>query len=146
MPARCTTAFTRGCSRSPTSRACFQAMTTAAIRCPRSAGRSGTTQGSPTVTVADLSNSWGTSNCPGPRCWISSCRPTGAWEFRMPPEDTTDSAAILARAEARAKQEGVAFRGLLMPEETWALFKKGEIELVDTRTLAERDLVGYVPG
>ena len=64
----------------------------------------------------------------------------------MPPEDATDRAAILARAEARAKQEGVAFRGLLMPAETWALFKKGEIELVDTRTLAERDLVGYVPG
>jgi rhodanese-related sulfurtransferase len=33
-----------------------------------------------------------------------------------------------------------------MPDETWALFKQGELELVDTRTLAERDLVGYVPG
>ena len=38
------------------------------------------------------------------------------------------------------------FRGLLTPVETWALFKQGEIALVDTRTLAERDLVGYVPG
>jgi rhodanese-related sulfurtransferase len=68
----------------------------------------------------------------------------------MPPEDPTDRAAdsstILARAEARAKEQGVPFRGLLMPAETWALFKKGEIELVDTRTSAERDLVGYVPG
>ena len=64
----------------------------------------------------------------------------------MPPEDTADRAAILARAEARAREQGVPFRGLLMPAETWGLFKKGEIELVDTRTLAERDLVGYVPG
>ena len=53
---------------------------------------------------------------------------------------------IRARAEARAKDEGVPFRGFLMPAETWALFKEGEIELVDTRTLAERDLIGYVPG
>ncbi len=64
----------------------------------------------------------------------------------MPPEDSTDRAAILARAEARARDEGVAFRGSLMPAETWALFSKGEIELIDTRTRAERDLVGYVPG
>jgi len=64
----------------------------------------------------------------------------------MPPDDAAERGAILARAEARAKEQGVPFRGLLMPAETWALFKKGEIELVDTRTLAERDLVGYVPG
>jgi rhodanese-related sulfurtransferase len=64
----------------------------------------------------------------------------------MPPEDSSERAAILAHAEARAKEQGVPFRGLLMPAETWALFKKGELELVDTRTLAERDLVGYVPG
>ena len=68
----------------------------------------------------------------------------------MPPEDFADSAAelstIRARAEARAKDGGVAFRGFLQPAEAWALFKAGEIALVDTRTLAERDLVGYVPG
>ncbi len=64
----------------------------------------------------------------------------------MPPDDIADRAAILARAEARAKDEGVSFRGFLLPAETWALFKDGEIELVDTRTLAERELIGYVPG
>jgi rhodanese-related sulfurtransferase len=64
----------------------------------------------------------------------------------MPPEDTADHAAILARAQARAKEENSSFRGILTPAETWALFKQGEIALVDTRTLAERDLVGYVPG
>ena len=64
----------------------------------------------------------------------------------MPPDDAAERAAILARAEARAKDDGVPIRGFLMPAETWALFKSGEIDLVDTRTLAERDLVGYVPG
>ena len=68
----------------------------------------------------------------------------------MPPDTTADTetghSAIRARAEARAKDEGVAFRGFLRPAEAWALFKDGEIALVDTRTLAERDLVGYVPG
>jgi rhodanese-related sulfurtransferase len=64
----------------------------------------------------------------------------------MPHDDANDRAAILARAVARAAQEGVSFRGFLMPTEAWTLFKGGEIELVDTRTLAERDLIGYVPG
>jgi rhodanese-related sulfurtransferase len=64
----------------------------------------------------------------------------------MAPDDAAERAAILARAEARAKDEGVPLRGFLMPAETWALFKNGDIDLVDTRTLAERDLVGYVPG
>ena len=64
----------------------------------------------------------------------------------MPPDDSAVHAAIFARAAARAAEEGVSFRGFLMPAETWALFKGGEIDLVDTRTLAERDLIGYVPG
>ena len=57
-----------------------------------------------------------------------------------------ESAAIRARAEARAKEQGVHFRGFLTPAEAWALHGRGEIEIVDTRTLAERDLVGYIPG
>lgn len=69
----------------------------------------------------------------------------------MPPDvaasgSDTDLAAVRARAEARATEEGVPFRGLLTPAEAWALFSRGEIDLVDTRTLAERDLIGYVPG
>ena len=68
----------------------------------------------------------------------------------MPPADDTGRAAnlaeFLALAEARAKSEGVAFRGSLMPVETWALVSAGEMALVDTRTMAERDLIGYVPG
>jgi rhodanese-related sulfurtransferase len=64
----------------------------------------------------------------------------------MPSDPPFDQAAIFARAGTRASDEGVAFRGFLTPAETWALFKNGEIELVDTRTLAERELIGYVPG
>ena len=64
----------------------------------------------------------------------------------MPSDSPIDQAAILARAATRAADEGVSFRGFLTPAEAWALFKNGEIELVDTRTLAERDLIGYVPG
>jgi rhodanese-related sulfurtransferase len=68
----------------------------------------------------------------------------------MPPDIPGDSAGelpgIRAAAEARARNEGVAFRGFLLPAEAWALFKAGELALVDTRTHAERDLVGYVPG
>jgi rhodanese-related sulfurtransferase len=64
----------------------------------------------------------------------------------MPPEGSAELAAIRARAEARARDEGVPFRGFLLPSEAWTLFKQGEVALVDTRTLAERDLIGYVPG
>jgi rhodanese-related sulfurtransferase len=68
----------------------------------------------------------------------------------MPSDGVTEGAndhdAIRARAEARATEGGVSFRGLLTPEEAWALFKDGELALIDTRTLAERDLIGYVPG
>ena len=64
----------------------------------------------------------------------------------MPSDPPVDQAAIFARAGTRAADEGASFRGFLTPAEAWALFKNGEIELVDTRTLAERDLIGYVPG
>jgi len=64
----------------------------------------------------------------------------------MPPDDATDRAAIIVRAEARAQERGMPFRGLLTPSEAWTLFSRGELELIDTRTLAERDLIGYVPG
>jgi rhodanese-related sulfurtransferase len=64
----------------------------------------------------------------------------------MPPEDANDRAAIFARAEARAQERGALFRGFLTPSDAWALFSRGELELIDTRTLAERDLIGYIPG
>ena len=36
--------------------------------------------------------------------------------------------------------------GLLTPREAWTLLEAGTIDLVDTRTHAERELIGYVPG
>ncbi len=64
----------------------------------------------------------------------------------MPSDDTRPSAAIIAAAAARAQAANAPMAGLLTPAEAWELFRRGEIELVDTRTLAERDLIGYVPG
>jgi rhodanese-related sulfurtransferase len=63
----------------------------------------------------------------------------------MPPE-SEDVQSILDAAATRAQQGGAPMAGLLMPAEAWALYKAGAVEIVDTRTLAERDLVGYVPG
>lgn len=54
--------------------------------------------------------------------------------------------SIFAAAAKRARDGNVPLGGLLTPAEAWTLFNAGEIELVDTRTLAERDLIGYVPG
>src|SRR5258706_12430022 len=71
---------------------------------------------------------------------------TSIWEFPMPSDDAKPTSAIIKAATARAKDAGAPMAGLLTPAETWELFKRGEIELVDTRTAAERDLIGYVPG
>jgi rhodanese-related sulfurtransferase len=54
--------------------------------------------------------------------------------------------AIFAAAAARAREAGAPLYGLFTPAEAWALFTAGELEIVDTRTHAERDLIGYVPG
>jgi rhodanese-related sulfurtransferase len=59
---------------------------------------------------------------------------------------TTHHDSILAAAAKRARDASLPLGGLLTPAEAWTLFNAGEIELVDTRTHAERDLIGYVPG
>ena len=64
----------------------------------------------------------------------------------MPPEDTADHAAFLARARSEGEGGGLAVPRSPHAGGNLGLFKQGEIALVDTRTLAERDLVGYVPG
>jgi rhodanese-related sulfurtransferase len=63
----------------------------------------------------------------------------------MPP-DPDDLDAIRDTAATRAQQAGAPMAGLLLPAEAWALHKAGVLDIVDTRTLAERDLIGYVPG
>jgi rhodanese-related sulfurtransferase len=64
----------------------------------------------------------------------------------MPSDAATPTADIINAATARARDAGAPMAGLLTPTGTWELFNRGEIELVDTRTAAERDLIGYVPG
>ena len=63
----------------------------------------------------------------------------------MPPE-SIDANEIFDAAATRAQQSGAPMAGLLLPAEAWGLYTAGLIDIVDTRTLAERDLVGYVPG
>jgi len=55
-------------------------------------------------------------------------------------------ASILAAAAQRAKEKSAPMAGLLTPKEAWTLFEAGAIDIVDTRTHAERELIGYVPG
>src|SRR5215203_3293428 len=60
--------------------------------------------------------------------------------------DESEIAAIFQTAAQRAKDKNAPMAGLLTPKEAWTLLEAGAIELVDTRTHAERDLIGYVPG
>jgi rhodanese-related sulfurtransferase len=60
--------------------------------------------------------------------------------------DAKTIAAIFAGAAQRAKEKDAPMAGLLTPTEAWTLLQAGAIDLVDTRTHAERDLIGYVPG
>jgi len=61
-------------------------------------------------------------------------------------QTTFDPSTIFAAARARAVAKGAPMQGLLLPAEAWQLFEAGAIELVDTRTAAELDLIGFVPG
>lgn len=60
--------------------------------------------------------------------------------------DAKTIASIFETAAQRAKERNAPMAGLLTPKEAWTLLEAGAIDLVDTRTLAERDLIGYVPG
>lgn len=63
----------------------------------------------------------------------------------MPPEPH-DRDTIFTAAALRAREVHAPMQGLLTPREAHALFAAGAIDIVDTRTAAERDLIGYVPG
>jgi len=60
--------------------------------------------------------------------------------------DEQTIASIFSTAAQRAKEKGAAMAGVLTPKEAWTLFEAGAIDIVDTRTHAERELIGYVPG
>ncbi len=53
---------------------------------------------------------------------------------------------IILRAENRARERGIAYRGLLEPEEAWRLVQEHpSARLVDVRTSEEHTLIGRVP-
>ena len=54
---------------------------------------------------------------------------------------------IIINAENRARERGIAYRGLLTPEEAWSLVQKHpSAKLVDIRSSEELSLIGRVPG
>lgn len=55
----------------------------------------------------------------------------------------TDS--IIQRAQARARQAGLAYRGAVTPSEACALIQAGAAKLVDVRSRFEWEYVGRVP-
>jgi len=56
-------------------------------------------------------------------------------------------AQIVRLAETRARERGIAYRGLLAPEEAWALVQEHpSAKLIDVRSSEELTLVGRVPG
>ena len=61
-------------------------------------------------------------------------------------DTASDPQTILAAAAARAQEKNAPMQGLLTPSEAWQLVSAGALDLVDTRTNAERELVGHVPG
>jgi rhodanese-related sulfurtransferase len=59
------------------------------------------------------------------------------------PMASQDTEAILQQARERAEAEGRGFEGEVTPEEAHALIQAAGARLVDVRTQAERDFVGY---
>ena len=53
---------------------------------------------------------------------------------------------IIARAEARAHQAKLTYRGAVTPQEAWTLLQEGAAKLLDVRSSAEWNLVGRVKG
>lgn len=54
---------------------------------------------------------------------------------------------IIYRAENRAREQGISYRGLLKPDEAWRVVQEYPgAKLVDIRTTEEHTLIGRVPG
>ncbi len=63
-----------------------------------------------------------------------------------PAFEIADPDALLARALARAGDNGLPYHGDVTPAEAWALHRAGRARLVDVRTEAEWIYVGHVDG
>ena len=54
---------------------------------------------------------------------------------------------IIARAEKRARERGLSYRGQLTPDEAWTLQQQHpRAKLIDVRSREELSLIGSVPG
>ena len=56
------------------------------------------------------------------------------------------SQEILEEARAAGREQGLAYAGSVSPEDAWTLFQRGDVTLVDVRTMEELKYVGQVPG
>ena len=52
---------------------------------------------------------------------------------------------VLRIAKEEAEAQGLAYAGLVAPDEAWKLFINGQAHLVDVRAAEERKFVGHVP-
>ena len=62
------------------------------------------------------------------------------------PQQGARAQQILATAEVRGRGKAIHYRGLVTPQEAWELTQIQAGVIIDTRTKAELDWVGRVPG
>ncbi len=60
--------------------------------------------------------------------------------------ETVDASEIVQIAAARGAVKGLNYAGEITPTEAYQLFKAGLAKIVDVRSSAEPEFVGYVPG
>lgn len=62
-----------------------------------------------------------------------------------PPIAATELPGLLLSAKEEAQAEGLAYAGIVAPDDAWKLFINGQAHLVDVRAAEERKFVGHVP-
>ncbi|MDR7090073.1 rhodanese-like domain-containing protein [Cellvibrio fibrivorans] len=61
------------------------------------------------------------------------------------PNPAVDLPDVLRIAKDEAQAEGLAYAGIVAPDDAWKLFINGQAHLVDVRAAEERKFVGHVP-
>ncbi|HEY0891915.1 MAG TPA: rhodanese-like domain-containing protein, partial [Cellvibrio sp.] len=61
------------------------------------------------------------------------------------PNTAVDLPDVLRVAKEEAQAQGLAFAGIVAPDDAWKLFINGQAHLVDVRAAEERKFVGHVP-
>ncbi len=72
-------------------------------------------------------------------------RPFATGDEGSPDAESALAREILAKARARAAQDGLAYAGAVSPQDAWTLFSSGTAVIVDVRTAEELRLIGQVP-